>query len=103
MSTTTEQPQDPEGVQRAEGAEEAPSRTPRLIQNEVTTEIPVHLLFRDDTGPVQLPLSPTVVGRRRGTGEQPKVVRPPRPGPGRPALPTDGAIVERAGAAVPGA
>ncbi|MHC0432501.1 SPFH domain-containing protein [Streptomyces sp. O3] len=83
--------------------EEAAARGGRLIQNEATTEIPVHLLFRDDTGPVPVPLAPTVVGRRHGTGEQPRVGRTPRPGPARPAPPVDGEIVERPGAAVPGA
>jgi hypothetical protein len=46
-----------------------------LIQNEVTTEIPVHLLFRDTAEPVTVPLRPAVVARRQGTGEQPRVRR----------------------------
>lgn len=44
-----------------------------LIKNEATTEIPVHLLFRDEGGLSSVPSGATVVGRRRGTGEQPKV------------------------------
>ncbi|SDK66786.1 SPFH domain-containing protein [Streptomyces indicus] len=54
----------------------------RLIQNEATTEIPVHLLFRDDDGaagpgaPV-LGLGPA----RQGSGEQPRV-RSGEPVPG---------------------
>ncbi|MDQ8705669.1 SPFH domain-containing protein [Streptomyces sp. LHD-70] len=68
-----------------------PTRTPRLIQTEATTEIPLHLLFRDDSPPVALP--PTVVGRRRGTGEQPRAGagagRPVfGPSPARAAVPT---------------
>ncbi|MGW0734094.1 SPFH domain-containing protein [Streptomyces sp. NPDC002851] len=124
MSTTTERPNDgPE----YEGSSEAPApsaaRAPRLIQNDSTTEIPVHLLFRDGTGPGArlpglsgpatpgtaptasisgsaagaggctttgttdpgTPLAPAVVGRRRGTGEQPRTVSPAS-GPHRPVL-----------------
>ncbi|MCZ9338596.1 SPFH domain-containing protein, partial [Streptomyces sp. TRM76130] len=54
------------------------------MQNEATTEIPVHLLFRDDPEPAPVPLRSAVVGRRQGTGEQPRVRRPvakPRPAP----------------------
>ncbi|NGO47808.1 SPFH domain-containing protein [Streptomyces ureilyticus] len=63
MSTTTsESEQGPEGP-----------RVPRLIRNEATTEIPVHLLFRPaevgQAGPVGQ------VGSRRGTGVQPRVPR----------------------------
>ncbi|MET9424033.1 SPFH domain-containing protein [Streptomyces sp. NPDC006540] len=61
MNTTTSEP---EGT--------VPSESPRrnfVIASETTTEIPVHLLFRDDTAP----LRPTVVSRRQGTGEQPRV------------------------------
>ncbi|GAA3825992.1 SPFH domain-containing protein [Streptomyces coacervatus] len=67
MSTTTTS-QTPES--------EGPGRPGRLIQNESTTEIPVHLLFRDDPAPVSAPLRPTIVGRRQGTGEQPRLGRP---------------------------
>ncbi len=51
MSTTTTS-QTPEN----EGPPEGPTRPARLIQNEATTEIPVHLLFRDDPDPVSVPL-----------------------------------------------
>ncbi|OAH13380.1 SPFH domain-containing protein [Streptomyces jeddahensis] len=44
MSTTTS------GSPLPEGTKEPGARPPRLIQNEATTEIPVHLLFRDDAG-----------------------------------------------------
>ncbi|MFI7399037.1 SPFH domain-containing protein [Streptomyces sp. NPDC049541] len=67
MSTTTTS-QTPES--------EGPGRPGRLIQNEATTEIPVHLLFRDEAAPVSVPLRPTVVGRRQATGEQPRFRRP---------------------------
>ncbi|ATW48664.1 SPFH domain-containing protein [Streptomyces peucetius] len=63
MNTTTSEP---EGT--------VPSESPRrnfVIASETTTEIPVHLLFRDDAGPRAL--RPSVVSRREGTGEQPKV------------------------------
>ena len=43
-------------------AKDAP-RPARLIQNEATTEIPVHLLFRDDPEPGPLlPVDPAVIG-----------------------------------------
>ena len=70
MSTTTTS-QTPENEEPA-GPPEGQTRPARLIQNEATTEIPVHLLFRDDPDPVSLPLRPAVVGRRQGTGEQPR-------------------------------
>ena len=77
MSTTTSHTPESEG----------PSRPARLIQNEATTEIPVHLLFRDDPDPVSVPLRPAVVARRQGTGEQPRLRRTgevtPRPAPRR--------------------
>lgn len=70
----------------------------RLIHNETTTEIPVHLLFRDDP----TPLTPAVVGRRRGTGEQPRVRRPPTPAKPRPAIEADPDLVERPARVLPG-
>ncbi|GHH32444.1 membrane protein [Streptomyces candidus] len=48
-----------------------------MIGSASTTEIPVHLLFRDEAGggagALPVPSGTTVVARRRGTGEQPKV------------------------------
>ncbi|WP_433547497.1 SPFH domain-containing protein [Streptomyces sp. CA-294286] len=46
-----------------------------VIGSASTTEIPVHLLFRDEAGAgaSSVPSGTTVVARRRGTGEQPKV------------------------------
>ncbi|MFF0743119.1 SPFH domain-containing protein [Streptomyces sp. NPDC004111] len=72
-----------------------------VIRNESTTEIPVHLLFRDDQGvPSVVPSGVTVVERRRGTGEQRRVEPPaaavPRPAPAAPGP------VERPGPAVAG-
>ncbi|MGW1891610.1 SPFH domain-containing protein [Streptomyces sp. NPDC002004] len=52
-----------------EGAHEPSARGPRLIQNESTTRIPVHLLFRDDPDTtVTVPLPPAVVPGRPGAG-----------------------------------
>ncbi|MFI2640341.1 SPFH domain-containing protein [Streptomyces sp. NPDC018610] len=80
----------------------------RLIQNEVTTEIPVHLLFRDDPDPgrrdprpAPVALGPAVVGSRRGTGEQPRSRRRV-PGPAGPAPEPDPALVERPARVLPG-
>ncbi|WP_155054739.1 SPFH domain-containing protein [Streptomyces blattellae] len=95
MTTTTSHPPESEG-----SAESAP-RPARLIQNEATTEIPVHLLFRDDAGPVSVPLKPAVVGRRRGTGEQPRLQRPV-PAKARPAPEMDPALAERPARVLPG-
>ncbi|MFE9454920.1 SPFH domain-containing protein [Streptomyces sp. NPDC006739] len=97
MSTTTSH------TPESEGPAETPSPRPvRLIQNECTTEIPVHLLFRDDPDPVAVPLRPAVVGRRRGTGEQPRLGRP-APARARPAPPLDPDLVERPARVLPGA
>ncbi|MGW0824166.1 SPFH domain-containing protein [Streptomyces sp. NPDC002845] len=92
--TTTSPTPEPEG----------PARPARLIQNEATTEIPVHLLFRDDPDPVSVPLAPAVVGRRRGTGEQPRVRRGvPGPVRMRPAPEVDPGLVERQARVLSGA
>ncbi|MEB8337087.1 SPFH domain-containing protein, partial [Streptomyces endophyticus] len=67
------------------------ARAARLIRNESTTEIPVHLLFRDDPDPVAVPLRPAVVTKAQverstatGPGRTPKpapVRTPRRPAP----------------------
>ncbi|QDY76896.1 SPFH domain-containing protein [Streptomyces qinzhouensis] len=101
-STTTSEPEGSDAPR--------PPYTP-VIAQEVTTAIPVHLLFRDDgdgegdggaaagggppgfPGPAGLPggsvrttpLRPAVVSRRRGTGEQPRVPLGPAPSAARPA------------------
>ncbi|MGW0337886.1 SPFH domain-containing protein [Streptomyces sp. NPDC003011] len=92
MSTTTSHTPESEG----------PSRPARLIQNESTTEIPVHLLFRDDPDPVSVPLRPAVVSRRHGTGEQPRFRRPVPARPS-PVPQVDPALVERPARVLPGA
>ncbi|MGW0705132.1 SPFH domain-containing protein [Streptomyces sp. NPDC002643] len=92
MSTTTSSSPEPEGA----------ARPARLIQNEVTTEIPVHLLFRDDPAPFSVPVAPAVVGRRRGTGEQPRVRRGPGAVKPRPTVEVDPELVERPARVWPG-
>ncbi|MFJ9814434.1 SPFH domain-containing protein [Streptomyces sp. NPDC101151] len=112
MSTTTshtsESEEHPEGAAAtggldfgAGGAGGTATRPARLIQNEVTTEIPVHLLFRDDPDPVSVPLKPAVVGRRQGTGEQPRLGRP-APARSRTVPQVDPELVERPARALPG-
>ncbi|WP_234543659.1 SPFH domain-containing protein [Streptomyces shenzhenensis] len=99
MSTTTAHTPESDGP--LDGG--PPTRpAPRLIQNEITTEIPVHLLFRDDPDPVSVPLRPAVVGRRQGTGEQPRLRRP-FPAKPRPAAAVDPDLVERPARVLPGA
>ncbi|MFE1327451.1 SPFH domain-containing protein [Streptomyces sp. NPDC058735] len=100
MSTTTSHTSEPDGP--AGG----PVRPGRIIQNEATTEIPVHLLFRDEPRPAPVALKPAVVGRRHGTGEQPRLRRPatpPRPAPPGPAPQVDADLAERPARVLPGA
>ncbi|MET7573837.1 SPFH domain-containing protein [Streptomyces sp. NPDC005492] len=99
MSTTTTS-QTPENEEPARPPE-AQTRPARLIQNEATTEIPVHLLFRDDPDPAPVPLRPAVVARRQGTGEQPRFRRPV-PAKPRPAPEVDPDLVERPARVLPG-
>ncbi|MGI3230206.1 SPFH domain-containing protein [Streptomyces sp. GTA36] len=102
MSTTTEQSPEFEGTSEA-GGRDTGGRGARLIHNEATTEIPVHLLFRDEPEPVSVPLAPAVVSRRRGTGEQPRVTRrPPSPVRPRPVVEVDPDLVERPAGVLPG-
>ncbi|MFF0018761.1 SPFH domain-containing protein [Streptomyces sp. NPDC005374] len=91
MSTTTSPTPESEGH----------ARPARLIQNEATTEIPVHLLFRDDPDPVSVPLRPAVVARRQGTGEQPRLRRPVQAA-SRPAPEVDPELFERPARVLPG-
>ncbi|MGW0557586.1 SPFH domain-containing protein [Streptomyces sp. NPDC002926] len=98
MNTTTPEP---DGTVPSD----SPRHTP-VIAQEVTTEIPVHLLFREDDSQPLAPWS-TVVPRRQSTGEQPKVGRrPASPRPAavqtRPAPPVDPDLVERAAPVLPG-
>lgn len=104
----TPQPEEPQTT----GAPDPTARPPRLIQNEATTEIPIHLLFRDDPGDPGdpgVPLAPAVVRRRQGTGEQPRAGRrppapavSPRPRP-RPRPEVDPDLGERPARVLPGA
>ncbi|MYU22170.1 SPFH domain-containing protein [Streptomyces sp. SID8352] len=73
-----------------------------MIHNEATTEIPVHLLFRDDPVPAPVPLRPAVVGRRLGTGEHPRLRRPAAPPP-RPAATVAPGPAEHPARVLPGA
>ncbi len=88
---------------------ESGARGARLIHNEATTEIPVHLLFRDDPDPVPVPMSPVVVGTGTGTGTgtgstgRPAARRMPQRAPVRPVPSVDPEIVERPGRVLPGA
>ncbi|MDQ1010602.1 hypothetical protein QFZ82_005087 [Streptomyces sp. V4I23] len=96
---------EPEGTVPSDGQRRSP-----VIAGETTTEIPVHLLFRDDNGPLKLPpdLRPAVVPRRQGTGEQPRIGRstpPPAPQPPAPEAsvpPVDPSLAERPGPVLPG-
>ncbi|MFE9772980.1 SPFH domain-containing protein [Streptomyces sp. NPDC005931] len=97
MTTTTSHT--PESEQPADSGTAA--RTARLIHTEATTKIPVHLLFRDDPGPAPVQLRPAVVGRRRGTGEQPRLRRPAAERP-RPVPRVDPDLVERPARVLPG-
>jgi hypothetical protein len=97
MSTTTSHTPESEGAPEGGG-----TRSARLIHNEATTEIPVHLLFRDDPEPVSVPLAPAVVGRRRGTGEQPRIRRPVPGRAPRPVPEVDPELVERPARVLPG-
>ncbi|MGW5861967.1 SPFH domain-containing protein [Streptomyces sp. NPDC055239] len=71
----TPQPEEPQFTGGAPDTTAA--RPPRLIQSEATTEIPIHLLFRDDPADPGVSLAPAVVRRRQGTGEQPRTARRP--------------------------
>ncbi|MFE7072883.1 SPFH domain-containing protein [Streptomyces sp. NPDC057620] len=85
------------------GGRETGGRGARVIHNEATTEIPVHLLFRDEPGPVSVALAPAVVSRRRGTGEQPRIARrTPAPLRPRPTPEVDPDLVERPARVLPG-
>ncbi|MFJ2175744.1 SPFH domain-containing protein [Streptomyces sp. NPDC087851] len=101
------------GVSVRSGRPGAPGDRPRwspLIVGESTHEIPVHLLFRDEAeapAPAGGPVRPTVVGRRLGTGEQPRIRPAPAPAPvpvvpARAAPSGDPHLTERPGPALPG-
>ncbi|MGW2208151.1 SPFH domain-containing protein [Streptomyces sp. NPDC001781] len=101
MSTTashTHEPEEhPEGPPGAAGTA---LRPPRVIHTEATTEIPVHLLFRDEPAPGTR--RPGVVNRRQDAGEQPPRVRP-APVRRRPEPRPDPELEERPARVLPGA
>ncbi|MFH8463878.1 SPFH domain-containing protein [Streptomyces sp. NPDC017991] len=111
-TTTTSHSPESEGPAQASGRDtggrdtggrEAGGRGARVIHNEATTEIPVHLLFRDEPEPVSVALAPAVVSRRRGTGEQPRIARrAPAPLRPRPTPEVDPELVERPARVLPG-
>ncbi|MCQ6553048.1 SPFH domain-containing protein [Streptomyces sp. C10-9-1] len=78
-------PGDPPAASEEAPAAEPVRRSP-VIASETTTEIPIHLLFRDDDVPPALAPArrASVINRRMGTGEQPRVSAAGRPvaGPG---------------------
>ncbi|MEU1531478.1 SPFH domain-containing protein [Streptomyces fagopyri] len=108
MTSTTSPTPDPEG-----GPESGAIRSARLIHNEATTEIPVHLLFRDEADAVPVPLAPSAAERppdttvplraRVAQGER-EPSRARRPVPGRAARPVpevDPGLVERPARVLP--
>ncbi|MFC9159269.1 SPFH domain-containing protein [Streptomyces fungicidicus] len=110
--TTTTSPI-PENIPEPGGpADDAPpdgaaARPVRLIHTESTTEIPVHLLFRDAPEPASVRLRPAVVARRADEGGQGTGGRPRPRGPAaeraRPAVPRiDPELVERPARVLPG-
>ncbi|WP_055495305.1 SPFH domain-containing protein [Streptomyces sp. TP-A0356] len=82
-------------------ADHAGARQARIIHGESTTEIPVHLLFRDESGPVSVPLAPAVVARRLGADEQARAARPAPQGRRVPAA--DPELAERPARVLSGA
>lgn len=98
----TPQPEEPQ----ATGAPDTTARSPRLIHSEATTEIPIHLLFRDDPADPGVSLAPAVVRRRQGTGEQPRANRRPPAAASAAARPlpvVDPDLGERSARVLPGA
>ncbi|MEU5700875.1 SPFH domain-containing protein [Streptomyces aurantiacus] len=129
-TTTTSHSPEPEGAPEPDGRDtegrdtegrDTGGRGARVIHTEATTEIPVHLLFRDEPEPVSVALAPTVVSHRRdggapiqaqtrktrktreGDGEQPRIPpRTPAPLRPRPAPEVDPGLVERPARVLPG-
>ncbi|MFD9485593.1 SPFH domain-containing protein [Streptomyces sp. NPDC059991] len=103
MQTTTDPTPTPEEGVPAPGA-----RRVAVIRGESTAEIPVHLLFRDDTVPTPVvpqpgPKPARAAPVRRAALPVRAPVRAPVGAPVRPATPGDPELVERAGPVVPGA
>ncbi|MFD0212596.1 SPFH domain-containing protein [Streptomyces hirsutus] len=77
-------------------------RSGRVIRTESTTEIPVHLLFRDGPGPAPARPRPAVAGSRRGAGEQPWLRRPAVEASRSPVPRVDPQLAERPARVLPG-
>ncbi|WP_371652905.1 SPFH domain-containing protein [Streptomyces sp. NBC_00224] len=95
MQTTADPTPTPE-----EGVPATGARRVAVIRGESTAEIPVHLLFRDDSGPTPVVPQPGPGPARAAPAR--RAARPVR-APVRPATPGDPELVERAGSVVPGA
>lgn len=104
MSTTTSHTP-PESEGQPEGVLESDGRPEGLVHDGATTEIPVHLLFREDAAPLNpatMPIKPALVIRRQGTGEQPRSAVP-APVRRRPLPEVDPELQERPAGVLPGA
>ncbi|MFG3205508.1 SPFH domain-containing protein [Streptomyces sp. NPDC048192] len=102
--TTTTSHTPPESEGHPEEAVDEGGRNARLIHHD-TTDIPVHLLYRDGPDPVKPaapPLPAAVVPARQGTGEQPRA-EGPEPVRRRPLPQPDPKLVERPAPVLPGA
>ncbi|MEV7015670.1 SPFH domain-containing protein [Streptomyces sp. NPDC093991] len=105
MTTTT--PHVPEHVPESEGPADAVAGRPvRLIHTESTTEIPVHLLFREEPVPAPPPAEaeprPAAGARRPDAGRDDRDTRDLRVRARAAAPGVDPAIVERPARVLPG-
>ncbi|MFD7466751.1 SPFH domain-containing protein [Streptomyces tendae] len=106
MSTTSSTNPETAATAPEEPAAATGQRSVRLIHNEATTEIPVHLLFRDDPDPAPVALRPAVVARRQVPGERTgewRSTRRPVAARPRPAPRVDPDLTERPARVLPGA
>ncbi|TGB08466.1 SPFH domain-containing protein, partial [Streptomyces sp. MZ04] len=103
-ATAASEPQTPQ-PSHPDGQQDPATRSQRIIHSEATTEIPLHLLFRDDPDDPGVSLSPAVVRRRQGRGEQPRTAArrtAPRPASARPVPAVDPSIAEWPARVLPG-
>ncbi|MFE9371982.1 SPFH domain-containing protein [Streptomyces sp. NPDC006711] len=96
------------GTAHATGPAPDTGRRVAVIRGEHTAEIPVHLLFRDDTAPVPPvpaadPPAPRTAPRTAARPPQQAGARPAVAAPARPATPVDPRISERPGPVMAGA
>ncbi|WP_159327751.1 SPFH domain-containing protein [Streptomyces tendae] len=106
MSTTSSTNPETAATAPEEPTAATGQRSVRLIHNEATTEIPVHLLFRDDPDPAPVALRPAVVARRQVPGERTgewRSTRRPVAARPRPAPRVDPDLTERPARVLPGA